>query len=55
MEFKFNLYAMAAPSTEQEIIALLDEALLLVDELTVMTFESTRRMEQLRYSEVNAA
>ncbi len=46
MEFNFNTDAMIAPSTEQELIALLDEALRLVDELTVMTFESTKRMEE---------
>jgi hypothetical protein len=46
MEMKFNLQAMAAPATKQEYIALLDEALRVVDELTALTFEGTRLMEQ---------
>jgi hypothetical protein len=46
MEFKFNLKAMASPSTKQEFIALLDEALRLVDELTAMTQEDTQRMQK---------
>jgi hypothetical protein len=45
MNFGFNTTAMVAPTTKKEYIALLDEALRLVDELTVMTFESTKLME----------
>lgn len=46
MDMKFNLFALAAPSTQAEFIALLDEALRMVDELTDMTMESTRLMEE---------
>lgn len=45
MTMNFNLYALASPSTQEDFIALLDEALRMVDELTEMTLESTRLME----------
>ena len=46
MKFDFNHTAMTNPTTMQEYIALLDEALRLVDELTDMTFASTKLMEE---------
>lgn len=46
MKLNFNYDAMAAPATTQEFIALLDEGLRLVDELTEMTFASTKLMEE---------
>ena len=46
MKTNLNHSAMMAPATKQEYIALLDEALRLVDELTEMTFAESKHMEE---------
>jgi uncharacterized membrane protein YebE (DUF533 family) len=42
---KFNPYAMIKPSTEQEYLALLDEAIRMVDELNDDLEASTKFLE----------
>lgn len=42
-DLKFNIYAFAAPSSKSEYLALLDEALRVMDELgeQIASFENT--------------
>ena len=42
---KFNPYAMLRPTTKQEYLALVDEAILLVDDLHEMLDATTKYLE----------
>ena len=50
MEFNFNIYAMSNPQTQEEVLALLDEALREADELKESLDELFRTIQRIQDS-----